>query len=364
MNVKVKATYISLLFITILLICPVHLSAQQNDTVADIPISNAEPSHAYYSLGEGKEIILNGINDDTRHRTGYEFQFRNEWSGKQLFASLSGINTPFQFHINGFHFGNGKGDQRGLEFNITPFLDPGTNRVDLIFSQPIPSDSSCPQTTLISRETIHVRDVQVTSFSQSGSPETLIRVHLFIRSYLTKTINSERTLNLEISDSAGEIIFYDERDLNLPLAYGQEIEMIFDHTVPAPKLWSPHQPDLYELNLSLYTKGVTDFDIVKNWFGIRSIDYQDSLMIINSDSIVPVIFDPGQIEGFCRRTDSEILQVLREGNYNVILTNDYLPARLMNLFDQSGIVILIRKNESEETPDRAFINRPSVVWIE
>ncbi|MCK5135027.1 MAG: hypothetical protein KAR19_04505 [Bacteroidales bacterium] len=355
--------YITGVFCIIFLL-PFTLNGQQ-ESVEPPFVTNAEPSHAHFLVGNGREINMPLNRDESGQMTSHhDFQFLPEWKGKQLFIRLSGMQSPFHLWINSFKYGSGEGLGIPVEFNVTPFLNPEKNtlRVEL---QPTDSqrDQDAHQISMIVRNPVHVRDFLVTDYTQAGSPETLVRVHLFIKSYLTEQ-NRGRILTMTISDPSGETICDQTRVLDFPMAFRQEVEVIFDQTISDPRHWSPHHPELYHLQLQLVEKGRTQGELVSSNFGIRNIVFNDSVLIINTDTIVPAIADKSVLNQFTSLTDEEILSLFEEKDYNAVQANEILPARVIELFDRQGILVLKKQEGRDPSRDRRDMNRPCVVWIE
>jgi len=94
----------------------------------------------------------------------------------------------------------------------------------------------------------------VTDYSQPGSTESLVRIRLWVKSYLTER-NKGRRLKVKIIDSGGETIGHVTRELDFPLSFRQEIEVVIDETIQDPTLWSPARPELYQLEIELTEMG-------------------------------------------------------------------------------------------------------------
>ncbi len=355
--------YTTILLCSVLLL-PLTMNGQQNSVKRTL-VTNAEPSHAHFLVGNEREINILLYRDETKPLTYYqELQFQPDWKDKQVFIRLSGLKSPFHFWINGFKFGSGNGEGIPVEFNITPFLDQEKNRlkVDLEATDKENSDDAL-HVSVVVRDAVHVRDFRITDYSRPGSSETLVRVHLFIKSYKTET-SRERKVVMTMWDPSGESICNVHRDLNFPLAFRQEVEVIFDQTLKDPMHWSPSHPELYHLQLRLIGKGGTLGEVVSSNFGIRNMVVIDSVLIFSTDTIVPAIAGQPVLNQFTSLTDEEILSLFEEKDYNAIQTNETLPERVMELFDHQGILVLRKQNDRDLSRDRQDMNRPCIVWIE
>jgi len=352
------------ILLCIFLLLPLTLSGQQ-DSVERSFVANAEPSHAHFLVGDGRENNIPVYRDETNQLKYYsDFQFQPDWKGKQVFIRLSGMKSPFHFWINSFKFGSGDSEGVPVEFNVTPFLDQEENRlrVDLEPTD-VERNHDALQISVAVRDAVHVRDFRITNYARPGSSETLVRVHLFVKSYCTE-ISRDRKVVMTMSDPSGDTIYNVQRELNFPLAFRQEVEVFFDQTIKDPRHWSPLHPELYHLQLQLFGKGSAPGEVVSSNFGIRNMVINDSVLIFSTDTIVPAIAGQSVLNQFTSLTDEEILSLLEEKDYNAVQTNEILPERVMELFDQHGILVLIKKEDRNPSRDRWNMNHPCVVWIE
>lgn len=350
----------------ILFLCSTTSEAQETNNSQNDKVTNAEPAHAHYRLGDESTFpfTLNRTESEEGNYQ-YGFRFQTGWTGKQVFVRVSGIDAPFHLKINGFEYGFGNGPGTPFEYNITPFLKQELNEIQLYFDKPDENifGNSLDGGMLIIREPVHVRDLEVTSYFQSETPNTLIRIHLFIQSYLSAQ-NKGRNLTLTLSDPEGETIFTERKRIDFPLAFRQEVEFIFDQNIENPQLWSPDHPHLYHLQISMVEDGNREGDLVSVTFGIRYTAYQDSVLLINRDTIHPVIVQEALFSTLADRSDEEILRLFKEMGTNAVQTSHYLPARILDLFDRMGIVVLKKRENQNPRLGRSEVNHPSIVWME
>lgn len=363
-----------------------HVHGQQSNTVLNEQKTNAEPPHAHYIHEDGryqsikfsKSLTLPGI-------YSYAFEFQTEWTGSQVFVKLSEIKSPYSFRINGFTFGHG-GDFGGIaEFNVTPFLKKGPNEIGVVFDDPENRHNEIPSHAIVMvyRDLVHIRDIQVSSYPEPTSGEVLVRLNLFVQSYLSDR-NKGRLLTAVITDPQGVKVGSWKQKLDYPLAFRQEVEIALDQKIKNPMLWSPDQPDLYTLQLHMEEKGNQKEELIKTSFGIRNAMIIDSLLVINQDTIVPEVADWTLLEQTATRLKGESTEVLNEisidpfnhplseyivdqiqsGDYNAVLANQPIPSSMMELFDHLGIIVI--KKESSRVPqtERPDINRACVIWTD
>ncbi len=300
------------IILTPILLFSFDLAAQQKNHEPDGRITNAEPIHAHYALEDDRTIPITLKKQDSAKAIYHQgFQYQSGWKGKQVMVRLDEITEPFSLKINGFHYGSGNGQRICVEFNITPFLKLELNLLELEFDQaPDRLLENCMGTLLV-REPVHIRDIQVNSYFQTGSSNILVRVHLYIQSFLTEK-NRGRTLTMKISDPDKETIITKKQVLDFPLAFRQEVEFTFDQTIEDPLLWSPDHPYLYTVQLALMENGQKQQDLISTTFGMRNASFTDSILVINHDTIIPKIVDQQLLIHQFMQSDEEVLNLFNE----------------------------------------------------
>lgn len=228
----------SILIMMILLSLPFNLKAQEY----------REASHANFNLEEDRVIPMDGS----------EFKFRKEWAGKQVFVRIPAIPNPCSVLINGFPFSIEPDTTGSTEYNITPFLKEEDNLIDLPVAY-----------SLLIRDAIHIRDMVITQHPGLTENESLVRVHLFLKSYL-KEAYRERSILLDLQDPNGQPIIQESRTLSTALSFGQETEFIFDLDLEKPVPWLPEAPNLYTVSISLEEKGAQKPERINAQFGYPS----------------------------------------------------------------------------------------------
>ena len=327
---------------------------------------NQEPPHAFFQLDEGRVIPLPATSVDTSGGIlSFEFPYREAWKGKQVFVRIPGFEFPYTFRINRFDFGSDPGSGTISEYNITPFINTGSNRMELVLNPGTgdPAPDSCPlcdKTSLAVRDAMHVRDLVITTYCGTADHETLVRYHLFIKSYLEER-NRGRELEIRVLEPGGDQIFMEKKALDFPLSFGQETELIVDHFLQDPMLWSPSGPRLYtaEVTISDQTGGS---ETISTPFGIRTAVRTGSFLVINGDSIRLTVAGDGITGSLLRKPETDVISIFETVAFNAIETDLALPHRLVDLFDRYGIVLLRTRKSTIPESDRPHINAPSIIW--
>jgi hypothetical protein len=221
----------------------------------------------------------------------------------------------------------------------------------------------CGEGSLLIREGVHVRDLVITSYLDYETSEILIRFHLFLKSYLAGK-NDSRDIRLHVTDPGGNQVINVSRKLASPPSFGQVTEMIIDETVEKPMLWSPAIPQLYTLEVNMSEEEGGDSEFITTTFGIRTAMMTDSALVMNGDTLHPVIAGEDLSQSLPYLDETEILKLAEERLFDAVITSRPLPCDLVKLFDRTGL-LLIRKRDPEDSAGiQPTLISPSVVWTD
>ncbi len=329
---------------------------------------NQEPPHAFYEVEEGRELPL-PLLEYRPGKAGYgrTFEYRSDWENRQVFTRIPGMEIPYSFLVNGFVFGSDSGSMVPAEYNITPFLHQGTNSIEVrtAFSGPytcMPECPLCEKGSLVIRNNLHVRELAVYAYPGKQESEMLIRAHIFIKSYCPDRGSPGKVI-LKVNAPSGEEVFNQERMVP-PMAFGQESELVYDSTVSKPGLWSPLNPLLYGVEVTLSASDGSHPETTSASFGIRTAQLSDSTVIINGETVRLQPARKTLADSLILMTGQEITDLFRKQEFNAIVSRTPLPACLVNLCDTHGILVIRDRHKAVQGAVRPQVNSPSIILPE
>jgi fibronectin type 3 domain-containing protein len=209
------------------------------------------------------------------------FTIPANWSGQRIILHLDAVDWQATVYVNGQNLGVHKGGYDPFSYNITSYLSAGTN--ELIVQVYSPEDNGGQPR---GKQTLYPGGIMYTSSSGIWQPVWLepvdasgvnnlqiipdvdnSRLRLTVNTYATNGVTVAATVlsnNVVVAGMTGN----PQVELDIPLAN--------------PNLWSPENPFLYNLQITVIHNGVTN-DIVTSYFGMRKI----SINVVNG---VPQIF--------------------------------------------------------------------------
>ena len=199
--------------------------------------------------------------------------YRNEFSlaefgeGKKIVLLFEGAMSEPKVYINGKKVGEWNYGYSYFYFDITKYVVKGQNSIAVQLTNRALSSRWYPGAGLYRKVSVTVKNKE--SIDQWGTFITTPFISDKQAKVNIKTKVSGENLSLvtHVLDANQETVATDTTNL----VFGHEFEQ--NLAVSDPKLWSPESPYLYTAISSLYKDGELQ-DIVKQRFGIRSIQYE------------------------------------------------------------------------------------------
>jgi len=274
------------------------------------------------------------------------FEVPKEMKNQPLYISFQGAESGLALWLNGSFVGYSEDSFTPSEFELTPYLNDGINKLAVqVFKWT--SSSWCEDQDFYRFSGIY-RDVYLF---------TMPSIHVYDLGVRTLLDNQYENAELEVtvaslSDETGKI--------NLTLKDGDKtiIESKEDFTgkdkytmaVKTPKLWSAESPKLYDLLIEVINKKDEITEVIRQKVGFRRFEMIDSIMHLNGKRIVFKGVNRHEFSSITGRNVSEAelitdLVTMKKNNINAIRTCHYPNAtRIYELCDEYGIYMIDETN--------------------
>ena len=280
-----------------------------------------------------------------------QFTVGSKDKGKQIKVLFDGVMTESDVWINGTHLGYHPNGYTPFAYDLTPYLNPAgkinvlavrvknlgqTSRwysgtgiyrnVNLIVTDPVHIDLWGINVTTpeVSKEKAKV-NVAVKVMNDSKQDVDITVNTRLIGSHTTATVETNKTDKIVASGS---------------------VEVTRSFTLDNPELWSPDSPNMYNLEVSVLSKGkLVDAYILK--VGVRSIKYntQNGLQI-NGKTV--------KLHGACMHHDNGLLgaaafdraeerrvAIMKANGFNAIRCSHNMPSpRFLEACDSLGMLVM------------------------
>ncbi|MDI1462549.1 ricin-type beta-trefoil lectin domain protein [Catellatospora sp. KI3] len=225
------------------------------------------------------ESALSGIKrpaNDTRYYLFYRrtFTVPAGWAGRRVQLHFGAVDWQTTVWVNGVQVGGHTGGYDRFEFDITPQLNGGTN--ELIVKVFDPTDSGVNGTNPVRGKQVRnpggIMYIPSSGIWQTVWLEPTPTSSIYsVDFYPNLSNNTLRVRVFTRGDVTGHSVFAEA--LNGSTVVGSATGAFTDFSVPVPnaRRWSPDDPFLYNLRISLRNSGGTTVDQTMHYFGMREI---------------------------------------------------------------------------------------------
>lgn len=202
-----------------------------------------------------------------------------EWANKRLFVKFYGVQSVADLFVNGCHIGSHRGGGTAFAFEITGKVRFGADNALLMVVSNASRDDVLPTSTdanlyggIYRKAELIVTEGTAVSPLYLGSEGVLVhptsvtpeRADGEIEVHLLSAGENVCTLTVEISTADGNCVFSKRQRTRLD---GRPARIPF--SIESPALWSPSNPELYRVTVTVGEETVSDRVTVRT--GFRSI---------------------------------------------------------------------------------------------
>ena len=264
--------------------------------------------------------------------------------GKKVFISFQGAESGIAVWLNGNFVGYSEDTFTPSEFELTPYLKEGENKLAAqVFKWT--SSSWCEDQDffrfsgiyrdvyLYAIPEVHVSDVKI----QTLLDDTFTKADLVIDTKATKAGKVKITLSKDGKE---------QQSVEETLAEESQYVM----KVENPELWSAESPVLYDLLLEVMDENGQVTEVIPQRVGFRRFEMKDSIMMLNGKRIVFKGVNRHEFSSVSGRVVSreeliKDLVTMKQNNINAIRTCHYPDAvGIYELCDEYGIYMIAECN--------------------
>lgn len=194
------------------------------------------------------------------------------WKGQHVLLHFGAVNWDSTVLVNGKQIGAHRGGYDGFEFDITSALKPGPNELTVSAWNPLLSDDPADQ--VLGKQRLHPGSIFYTAATgiwQTVWLEPVSETHvaglkitpdidagLLHLTVNTPELSPDTTVQITATDGKTTVALTGRTDEELKIP------------VPSAHLWTPADPHLYTLHVSLVKNG-TPIDRLDSYFAMRKI---------------------------------------------------------------------------------------------
>lgn len=270
--------------------------------------------------------------------------------GKPLFISFKGVESAFYVWLNGEFVGYSEDSFTPAEFELTPYLVEGENKLAVEVYQR--STGSWLEDQDFWRFSGIFRDVFLYTVPEIHVFDANVRAELD-SSYTKGTLQADLKL-LSGQDDPSKIVaeLYDAKGCLIAAADAvrRDGNWTLSMEVDSPKLWSAEIPYLYRLFIQVYNESGNLVEVIPQKVGFRRFELVDKIMRLNGKRIV--FKGVNRHEFNCRQgraiTKEDMLwdiKTLKRNNINAVRTSHYPnQSYWYELCDEYGVYVIDEMN--------------------
>jgi beta-galactosidase len=291
------------------------------------------------------------------------------WKGMNITLHFGGVSSAYKLWVNGKMAGYAEDSFLPSEFNITPYLQEGENIISVWVIRW--SDGSFledqdqwrmsgihREVYLMAEPTLRIADFFVQTKLDKDYKDALLSIRPRIEN-LTGREMPGYLLKAQLYDAAGQPVLS-----NLLVRKTDEIinEIhprldrvkfgLLETNIPDPKKWSPEEPNLYQLVLSLEDSTGNILEVKTAKIGFRSIEFRktDSKLLINGKltylyGVNRPDHHPVRGKALTREDIKQDITTIKQFNFNCVRLSHYpSDPYLLDLCDEYGIMVIDEAN--------------------
>ena len=304
------------------------------------------------------------------------FALPETWQGRRVFIHFDGVESAFYIWANGQRVGYSQDSRTPAEFDLTDYLQPGTNRLAVEVYRW--SDGSYledqdqwrmsgifRQVYLYSTASVRIRDFAVRTELDSNDCDATLQIKPELADYSGCAITNW-TLRAQLYDAGGKPVFKDElsRGAGEILNPNYNAKILDDRmpqrgepkfawlegSVKNPAQWTAETPNLYTLVLTLCDADGKVVEADSCRVGFRKIEIRNGRFLINGQPIRlrgvnRHEIDPDTGQSLSTERMVQDITLMKQANINAVRTCHYPDdPRWYDLCDSYGIYVLDEAN--------------------
>jgi len=272
------------------------------------------------------------------------------WGNSPVYISFQGVESAFYVWLNGHFVGYGEDSFTPSDFDLTPFLQEGENKLAVeVYQRSTGSwleDQDFWRFSGIFREVYlytvpaaHIRDVRVRTDLDASYSQGTLQLDLKLEGAAAAGARVEA----ELLDAQGHVV----QTFGVNVQDGQASVR---KEIGEVNLWSAEIPYLYRLYLRVYDSAGELVEVVPQAVGFRVFEMIDKVMHINGKRIVfkgvnRHEFNPHRGRAITKEDMLWDIRTIKQNNMNAVRTSHYPNQSLWyELCDEYGVYVIDEMN--------------------
>jgi len=281
------------------------------------------------------------------------FELPAEWQGREVFLHFEAGTSAMYIWVNGQKVGYSQVTKSPAEFNITKYLQKGTNQIAVEVYRW--SDGSYIEDQdfwrlsgfdrgicLYSTQQTRIQDIFVKAGLDENYVNGVFNAVIDIKNLSSKS--SANNVKVTLFDKAKKEVFSIKKYISVK--GNKTIQVEFENLVSAPLQWSAESPNLYKLVVELQDNKENTIEATSTNVGFRTVEIKNSQLLVNGRYVMVKgvnLHEHHQTMGHHvdRATMLKDIEVMKQHNINAVRTSHYPHSTLwIELCDEYGLYLV------------------------
>lgn len=305
------------------------------------------------------------------------FNLPETWKSRQVFLHFDGVDSAFYVWVNGQKAGYSEDSRTPAEFNITKYLQPGSNTVAAEVYRF--SDGSYLEDQdfwrmsgifrdvyLFSEPDLHIRDFEVRTPLDAEYRDGRLRLSVKLRNYGSRSGDAQVKYELLDPTEGNRVVATGGEKSSVP--GGAEASIDLEQAIANPRKWSAEIPNLYRLLLTVSDASGKTIEVIPCDVGFRQVEIKGGQLLINGKAIYfkgvnRHEHDPDRGHVPTRALMIKDIELMKQFNINAVRTAHYPNTpEWYELCDRYGLYLIDEANIESHgmgyDPDNTLANKP------
>ncbi len=281
-------------------------------------------------------------------------QLPSEWEDSSVFLRFEGVDGAFEVSVNRQFVGYSQGSRMPAEFDLTSYLKPGENQIDVRVRQWSWASYLEDQDMwwlsgifrdvyLLARPTVYLRDVELRANLGPGRQGRL-EVSAEVENRGQVGLDGYQVAVSCYESAQGALMTSTTAAVEVSAATAQTVRVQLPLAAVTP--WSAEDPHLYQVTIALVEPSGQVQEVVAQDAGFRTVTIEDGLLKVNGEAIRFKGVNRHEFHPeFGRAVDVDTMErdvlLMKQNNINAVRTSHYPDdPRFLELCDRYGLWVI------------------------
>ena len=282
----------------------------------------------------------------------HEFEIPKSWKDRRVYINFGAVKSAYYLWVNGQFVGFTEDAKTNAEFDITPYVNMGVNKLAMkVFRFSNGSYFECQDfwrlsgierdVMLYSKPTLNIYDYEIHAGLDKNYQNGTFAIKVRLQSSTPKIQNKSSLIvgayeGQEVRGFPEHILFTISKSLNeltFTLAedgcYYADVELSVDsEEIGEVMPWSAESPNLYQMRISLMDRKARTIERLTSPFGFRTSEIKDGKLLINGQYVLIKgvnrhEHDPYTGHVISRKSMEKDIAMMKQMNINTVRTCHY-----------------------------------------